>query len=180
MLSIKVPGLELFDEKTSMIHETPGFDLDLEHSLLAVSKWESKFEKSFLSTVDKTREETLAYIECMILTPGIPPGAVKQLSQGNLDEVNAYINSKQTATTFGAMPESRGRSEIITSELIYYWMVAFNIPFECDRWNLNRLLALVRVCNIKNSKQKKMPRHEIARRNAELNAQRRAQLGTAG
>jgi hypothetical protein len=102
------------------------------------------------------------------------------MRQKNLDEINAYIEAKHTATTFSQMPAKTGRGEIITSELLYYWMIAFNIPFECQHWHLNRLFSLIRICSIKNQPQKKMSRSEIAARNRELNAQRKAQLGTRG
>jgi hypothetical protein len=116
----------------------------------------------------------------MILNEDFPDDIISRLSQRNLDQINAYIESKESATTFGKLPEQKARGEIITSELIYYWMVAFTIPFECETWHLNRLFALVRICNIKNSKPKKMSKSELAMRNRELNAQRRAELNTRG
>jgi hypothetical protein len=116
----------------------------------------------------------------MIITPIFPRGIIDRLTQKNLDQINAYIESKESATTFGSMPERKGRGEIITAELIYYWMVAFNIPFETEIWHLNRLFALIRICNIKNSKPKKMSRNELAARNRELNEQRKALYKTSG
>ena len=98
----------------------------------------------------------MSYIECMILTPVYPEGIYGCLSRSNFETINDYIESKQTATTFGEMPKRKGRGETITSELIYYWMVAFTIPFECEKWHLNRLFALIRICNIKNTPPKKM------------------------
>ena len=133
-----------------------------------------------MSSVERTSDEILDYIEAMILNPVYPENIVRTFSQDNLNAVNAYIEAKQSATTFGVIPERRGSGETITSELIYYWMVAFQIPFECERWHLNRLFALIRVCNVKNSPPKKMSTSEIAARNRELNAQRRAQMNTKG
>jgi hypothetical protein len=180
MLKLIVPGDEYFDESTSTFETVGDFELELEHSLISLSKWESRFQKPFLSTGEKTPFEILAYVEAMILTPIYPDDIFVRFNQQNIDRINGYIESKESATTFGTMPEHKGRGETVTSELIYYWMVAFNIPFECERWHLNRLFALIRICNIKNSKPKKMSRSEIAMRNRELNAQRKAQYNTTG
>lgn len=181
MLRIIVSGEELYDEISETFSNFNDVVLELEHSLISLSKWESKFQKSFLDTSgDKTSEEVIEYIKAMMITPNVDEDVFSKLSNENLDQINEYIDSRQSATTFGRMPERKGRGEIITSELIYYWMIAFNIPFECQYWHLNRLFALIRICNIKNSKPKKMSKHEIATRNRELNMQRRAQLGTNG
>jgi len=180
MLTINVSGKEMFDESTSKFVKQDVTTLELEHSLVSLSKWESKYEVPFLSSGEKTSEQILTYIQFMIISPGVTPEILSKLSQENLSEINDYIESKQSATTFGAMPERKGRGETITAELIYYWMVAFNIPFECQYWHLNRLFSLVRICNVKQEKPKKMSRSEVAARNRELNAQRKQQLGTKG
>lgn len=180
MLRIIVPGTEFFNEDTSEFEAFDDVELELEHSLISLSKWESKFQKPFLSTDAKNSVEIFGYIEAMILNPIYPNNVISKFTQGNLEEINKYIESKESATTFGVMPERKGRGEIITSELIYYWMVIFNIPFECEHWHLNRLFALIRICNIKSSKPKKMSRNEIAMKNRELNAQRREQYHTRG
>jgi hypothetical protein len=180
MLKLIVPGTEYFNDETETFESVGDFELELEHSLVSLSKWESKFQKPFLSPNDKTPEELLGYVEAMIISPIYPPDIFVRLSKDNINSINEYIESNQSATTFGSMPERKGRGEIITSELIYYWMVAFTIPFECEYWHLNRLFALIRICNIKNSKPKKMSRNEIANRNRELNAIRRAQYNTSG
>lgn len=180
MLKLLVIGEELFNEEDSTFSTTGNVELELEHSLISLSKWESKYQKPFLTSETKTPEEIFYYVKAMIITPIYPDDVIVRLSKQNIQEINDYIDSRQSATTFGSMPERRGRGEIITSELIYYWMVAFNIPFECEWWHLNRLFALIRICNIKNSKPKKMSRSEIAGRNRELNAIRRAQLNTSG
>jgi hypothetical protein len=180
MLVIVVEGEELFDDESQEFKETEGFLLNLEHSLASVSKWESKYQKPFLES-NKSPEEILDYIMFMGVGQPIPRILIDQLTNENLMQINAYIESTQSATTFGSLPKQNAyRGEVITSELIYYWMVAFNIPFECENWHINRLFALVRICNIKNSPQKKMPRHEVAQRNRDLNAQRKAELGTNG
>lgn len=180
MLKLLVVGTEYFDEESETFESVGDFELELEHSLLSLSKWESKFQKPFLSNTHKTGIEILSYVEAMLLTPIYPADIFTRFSQDNIEQINKYIESKESATTFGSMPERKGRGEIITSELIYYWMVAFNIPFECERWHLNRLFALIRICNIKNSKPTKMSRSEMAARNRELNARRRNELNTKG
>lgn len=180
MLQLLILGEELYDESTEEFIQTSDIQLELEHSLVSMSKWESKFEVPFLASREKSNEEILGYVSSMVLSETFNHAVLVQFSQANLDQVNDYINSKQTATTFGSMPDHKGPGEIITTELIYYWMVAFNIPFECQHWHINRLFALIRICNIKNSKPKKLSRHEIAMRNRELNAQRKAQWNTSG
>ena len=180
MLKLIVLGEEYFNEEAQTFESVGDFDLELEHSLVSLSKWESKFQKPFLADNEKTSEEILSYVEAMIISPIYPPDLFARFSQENIKQINDYIESKESATTFGSMPARKGKGEIITSELIYYWMVAFNIPFECEYWHLNRLFALIRICNIKNSKPNKMSRNEIASRNRELNAIRRAQYNTSG
>ena len=180
MLRIIVSGDEFFDDEEQTFSTVGDVTLDLEHSLVSLSKWESEYQKPFLSAGEKTREETLGYVRAMLLTPDVDLNVFDRFSSEDFDRINSYIESKESATTFGMMPQSNSRGEVITSELIYYWLVAFNIPFECETWHLNRLFSLIRICNVKNSKPKKMSRHEIAQRNRELNAQRRAATGSSG
>lgn len=180
MLKIIVLGEEFYDEVTESFNTVGDLVLELEHSLVSLSKWESEFQKPFLSPGKKTTQEVYDYIKTMILSEEYPSNILDRFSAENFQQINDYIESKQSATTFGEMPPNSGRSEVITSELIYYWMVTFNIPFECEVWHLNRLFALIRICNVKNSKPKKMSRNQLAQRNRELNAQRKEQLGTTG
>lgn len=180
MLTITINESDLFDEETQRFISIDPIKLELEHSLFSLSKWESEFTKPFLSSEEKTDQEILEYAYHMITTPGVSREVVHGLGNENMRLINAYLEKKHTATTFGDMPKQKGRGEIITSELIYYWLVAFQIPFEAQYWNLDRLFALVRICNMKNNPPKKMSKHEIARRNRELNEQRRAALGTKG
>lgn len=178
MLKIDVPSREVYDEETQRFYVVPATELELEHSLVSLSKWESEWEKPFLGKDPKTTEETISYIKAMTLTEDIPPEVYANLTNDNLNSVNEYIGKKMTATWF--REDGKKGREIITAELIYYWMVSFRIPFECQYWHLNRLFTLVKVCSEKNSPPKKMSRSEIAQRNRELNAQRKAQLGTRG
>lgn len=180
MLQIIVPGVEAWDDKKQEFLYTKEQSLQLEHSLVSVSKWESKWCKPFLSNRDKSVEEILDYIRCMTLTQNVDPNIYNCLTQDNIDKVNRYIESPMTATYFSEDPNGRKSREVITSELIYYWMVALNIPFECQKWHLNRLLTLIRVCNIKNQPPKKRSKREILSRNAALNEARRKQLNTKG
>lgn len=180
MLQITIPKQELWDEINQVFTQTKEQKLALEHSLVSLSKWESKWCKPFLSKQEKSTEETIDYIRCMTLTQNVDPGVYAFLTDDNIREVNAYIAAPMTATWFAQDRAARGSSEQITAELVYYWMISLNIPFECQKWHLNRLLTLVRVCNIKNSPPKKMGRQELMRRNAALNAARRKQLHSKG
>lgn len=180
MLRIIIEGDEIFDDEAQTFQTINDIVLDLEHSLVSVSKWESEYKKPFLASGQKSSEEIFGYIKSMIITPNVNPDVLYSCSRETLDKIQQYIDSSQSATTFGKMPERKGVGEVITSELIYYWMIAFNIPFECQYWHLNRLFSLIRICNIKNAKPKKMSKHEIAIRNRELNARRKAELNTSG
>jgi hypothetical protein len=180
VLTITVPGVELYNERTQQFETTEDVVLNLEHSLVSLSKWESIYEKPFLGKGEKTDEETLGYVKCMVITPDVNPEVYTRLINENLISVNEYINAKMTATWFPEDNKLNTSKETITSELIYYWIISFNIPKECENWHLNRLFTLIRVLSVKNSPGKKMSRRELAERNRMLNDQRRAQLGTRG
>ena len=179
MLKIVVGGEESFDESSNQFVIIGGTVVELEHSLVSLSKWESRFEKPYLSKGEKTDEEVLGYIEDMVIGE-VPEGFLSRLSEGNINAVQEYINAKMTATWFREEPGAPPSREIITAELIYHWMITFQIPWETEKWHLNRLFTLIRVCNMKQAKPKKMSRSEMAARNRELNAQRKAALGTRG
>lgn len=181
MLQITVPiSPEIWDEKNEEFIEPKTASLQLEHSLVSISKWESKWHKPFLSKEPKTVEETIDYIKCMTLTQNVKPEVYDHLSKENIEEINAYIDDPKTATTFSKDRKSARSREIITSELIYYWMIALNIPFECQKWHLNRLLTLIRVCEVKNTPGKKMSQREVLNQYAAINAANRKRFNTKG
>lgn len=182
MLQIVIPSQEYYDEIKNEFVTIKGQVLQLEHSLVSISKWESKWNKPFLSKEKKTTEEFLDYVRCMTLTQNVNPMVYRNINQDIANKILAYIEAPMSATWFNEskLPVRRS-SEVVTSELIYYWMVALQIPFECQKWHLNRLMTLIRICNIKNNpKQKKMSKSEILSRNAALNAARRKSMGSAG
>lgn len=173
MLTIIVPSQEFYNEETEMFFQTNEYTLKLEHSLLSISKWESKHHKPFLSKNKqdgRTSQEMLDYIKCMTLNTNVPDMVYDILTQENLLEINNYIQDSMTATTIKKLPNTH--NQIITSEIIYYWMTAFNIPFECEKWHLNRLMMLIRVCNAMANPPKNAKPDMIARRN--LNEERLA------
>lgn len=180
MLQIDVPAGEFFNEITNQFEYSKATTLTLEHSLVSLSKWESNHCKPFLTSDEKTNEEILDYVKCMTLTQNVDPNVYKSLSNENIDKINKYINDPHTATTVRENPNAPKSREIITSELIYYWMIALQIPFECQKWHLNRLLMLIKVCNAKNAPTQKMTQRQLMSRNAALNAARRKQLNSRG
>lgn len=180
MLTITIGGEEVFDEATQSFEVLGGTELQFEHSLVSLSKWESKHEKPFLDSTEKTSEEVLSYVECMLISKNPPGNFLERLSKEDFETITGYIDKKMTATWFSDVRPQARNQEIVTSELIYYWLTAFQIPFECERWHLNRLFTLIRICNVKQEKPKEMSRAEIAQRNRELNAQRRKMLNTKG
>jgi hypothetical protein len=180
MLQITIPAVSLWDEEKEEFINRKEQTLQLEHSLVSLSKWESKWRKAFLSRTDKTDEEVIDYVKCMTLTQNVNPETYRYLTNDNIEQINRYIEAPMTATVFSEDKSGRGNREVVTAELIYYWMIALNIPFECQKWHLNRLFTLIRVCNIKNSPPKKRSKRDIMSRNAALNAARRQQLNTRG
>ena len=179
MLYITIPKSEFFDEKTSSFISVKEQKLQLEHSLVSLSKWEQKTGKPFLSTGKMTLFETIEYIKCMTITQNVDPHVYLCLTNEIIKQVDDYIGEKMTATTFSSI-QTGGRREIITSEIIYYWMFELKIPKECEKWHLNRLLTMIRVSSEKNAPKKKMTHSQIMARNKELNEARKRQLNTKG
>lgn len=178
-ITIQVPGVESFDEETEKFVYSEATVLVLEHSLVSLSKWEAIFHKPFLGKDKKTSEETLAYIHAMCLDESVPGEVILRLSEDNVREINEYIENPMTATTFSNISGAPSR-ELITNEIIRYWMVTFQIPLEYETRHLNQLFTLVKVVNEKNKPQKKMSASDLAARNRQLNEQRRMQHGTTG
>jgi hypothetical protein len=178
MLKLCVVTGEFYDEQTERFI-VESVDVVLEHSLVSLSKWESHFEKPFIGEEDKAREEMLWYINAMVLSPEVSLEVFDKLSKENYDQINKYINAKMTATWFSETQRGKSR-EVITAELIYYWMISFGIPFECQHWHINRLLTLIRVCSEMNAPKKKLSPQEVAARNRALNEQRRKKYNTRG
>ena len=181
MLQITIPlTSEGWDYEKEEFVEAKTKTLQLEHSLVSLSKWESKWGKAFLSRHEKTVEETLDYIKCMTITQNVDPDVYNHLTPDNIKQINDYIAAPMTATYFSEDKSAKGSREVVTAELIYYWMITLQIPFKCEKWHLNKLLTLVRVCNVKNTPPKKRSRRDIMSTNAALNEARRKQFNTKG
>ena len=180
MLRIEIPEREYFDERTERFGTIKATTLYLEHSLISISKWEAKWHLPFFDS-EKTNEQTLDYIRCMILNREIDEKAyyVNLLTVDDIKKINDYINDPMTATVI-TDDGKRGRNQKVTSELIYCWMIQFNIPAEFEKWHINRLIMLIRVCGEENKPKKKMSRKEIMAQNKALNAARKARLNTRG
>lgn len=181
-LTIVIPSRELYDEKNNEFFYINGATLRLEHSLVSISKWESKWKKPFISSEDKTMEETIDYVKCMTLTQNVDDSVYRGLTNSNLKQINEYISDSMTATWFSEESKRKGRNNrIVTSELIYCWMIALNIPVEFEKWHLNRLITLIQVCNEENNTDhKKMSKREILNRNRSINEARKAAMRTKG
>lgn len=174
MLLITIPPVEIWDEQRQEFINFKGQCLRLEHSLVSLSKWESNWGKPFLTKKEKTYEETIDYIRCMTITQNVDSDAYRFITNENIRQVDSYINASMTATTFSAEnKQGRPSREQVTAELIYYWMIALNIPFECQKWHLNRLFTLIRACEIKNRPPKKRSKKDLLKHHAAVNAARR-------
>jgi len=174
MLKLIVPGIEMYDEVKNEFSYTKDTVIQLEHSLVSVSKWESKWKKSFLNTKNKTNLEMLDYIKCMCITQNIADDVFRGLTSEQFEIIDSYINDPMTATKIKDDNNKGGPKDAITSELIYYWMISLQIPMECQKWHLNRLLTLINVCNIKNTPPKKMSKSDLYSRHRSVNAMNRA------
>lgn len=180
MLDIVIPEVEAYDEeKEEFVVLLKEQTLRLEHSLVSLSKWESLWKKPFLTPGEKTTEETLDYIRHMTITQNVSPDVYRLMPPEIVAAISQYIDDPMTATTFTKTANKINR-EVITAEVIYYWMIALSIPFECQKWHLSRLLTLINVCNIKNQPQRKMTAKEQRAQNKALNASRRAKLNSSG
>lgn len=180
MLEIVIKGREMWDETKEMFLVTKTQTLRLEHSLVSLSKWESKWNKPYLTKEKKSTEESIDYIKCMTISQNVNPDIYNCITSKQMKEIFDYINSPMTATVFSKKEKKSFNREQITAELIYYWMISLNIPFECQKWHLNRLMTLIQVCNIKNEPHKKMSQRDLMRRNTALNAARRKKMNSKG
>lgn len=180
MLQITIPAIELWDERTETFVSRKEQTLQLEHSLVSLSKWESKWKKAFLGKTEKSEEEIRDYVRCMTITQNVDPDIYNYLSKENFDQINDYIQEPMTATTFPDDKTSRGRNQIVTAEVIYAWMFSLQIPLDLQKWHLNKLLTQIRACNALNQPTKKMSKRDTARQNAALNAARRQRLNSKG
>ena len=179
MLTLVVPAREFFDDQAQIFITIPGQTICLEHSLISLRRWESNWQKPYLSKIPKTKMELLDYIRCMSVNKEIPLETVMALSEAQLKKINNYIEAAMTATTFSKDDASPSR-QIMTAEIIYWQMINNKIPFECEKWHLNRLFTLIRVCSLKNQSPKKMSKQQIVNRNKQINQERRAQMNSKG
>lgn len=179
MLRINVPEIELFNSETEEITTIKPFLLSLEHSLVSVAKWEAKWHKAFLERNEKTDEELRDYIRCMTLTQNVNPEFYDYIPRDIVETIERYIDDPMTATTIRDKRNKPAGHQIVTNELIYWWMIQLNIPFECQKWHLNHLLTLIKVCEAK-SNPTKMNRKDIYSQNAKLNAMRRKTMKSRG
>lgn len=180
MLKIHIKPEEYWDENNEEFVYLDAQVLELEHSLVALSKWEQEWEKPFLGPGERTVEETLGYIEAMVMTADYAPEVLQRLTQENLDAIIAYIDKKSTATFFNESVPGHLNRQIVTSELIYSWMNAFQIDKECEHWHLSRLFTLIRIHNVQNSPKKKVNRADQLNEMRRLNEQRQQETGLDG
>ena len=173
--------MEIYDEEHNRFINIKEQKLVLEHSLVSISKWESKWKKPFIHQTELSMEELRDYVRCMTLTQNVNPNVYLALTAPMLNDIVAYMNEQQTATWFGNPTDNKQKNgEVITSELVYYWMTAANIPKECEKWHFSRLMTLIRIAGEKNQPPKKMSKNEIYKQNQALNAMRRAKLRSRG
>ena len=179
MLQVNIPATEYYDEANNEFILIEPRTIQVEHSLISISKWEAKWNKPFMGKEEKTPEEVLDYIRCMTITQNVDPLVYRALPASEINKIKDYINAPMTATWFNDR-NKRPSNKVITSELIYYYMVANEIPFECEKWHFNRLLTLIRICGEKNQPAKKMSKREAMAQQRSLNAARRARHNSSG
>ena len=179
MLCITIEKGELYDSKNNIFVPVPETKLQLEHSLISLTKWESKWHKPFLSS-EKTKEEILDYIRCMVVGKEIDMSILKRLTSDDVKKIQQYIDDPMTATTIYTVGQNKKKKsinkDVITNEVLYYYMASNQIPFECEKWHLNRLLTLLEVFAVKNDKDNKMSKRQTLQHNAKINAARRAAM----
>ena len=187
MLTITIAGSEGWDEeKQEFVKTSKDCTICLEHSLVSMSKWEAKYHRPFLSEDQKTRKELIYYVKCMTITQNVDDSVYQNISADNLKKVLEYIDDPMSATVFYdyGRKQKRGRikNKVPTTETIYSYMVGLNIDFKCEKWHLNRLLNLIRICSENNQppNKKRMSNREILERNHSLNKQRQKLLNTKG
>lgn len=181
MFSLLIPGGEFWNETTEEFIYGKAQTLSLEHSLVSLSKWESKWNKPFLTKQDHSRVETVDYIRCMTLTQNVELSVYDRITTAQISAVNKYMNLPMSAAVFNVREQKKNYNEFVTAETIYYWMITYGIPFDpCQKWHLNRLFALIRFCSVKNNPGKKMSKKEILANNAAVNAARRKKYQTTG
>lgn len=182
MLNLVIPESEWFDSNTNKFIYYPETKLQMEHSLIAISKWEAKWKKPFLRKEQRTTEEFIDYLRCMTINQNVDPKIYYRLGKKEIDIIQQYIDDPHSATTFSNFKENKpGKKEVITSELIYYWMVSAQIPFECEKWHLSNLMNLLRIADIKSGgKSNKMPKADTYKQYRALNEARRAKHHSKG
>lgn len=180
MLYITVPSTDLFDERTQQFVTVQGETLMLEHSLVSLSKWEENSEKPFLGHDERTREEIVEYIRCMTISPVNNLAIFDHLTPENFEAINTYIDRKMTATWFNENPSARPGGEIVTAEIVYYWMITLQVPMEMQYWHFNKLLTQIKVINLKNAPKQKVPAAQAYSERSKLNAARLAAGRTRG
>lgn len=184
-ITIKIKKQELYDETNEKFIELQSdYDLILEHSLISISKWESKWHKLYFDDKEKkSREEVLDYVRCMNTKYDAPDYVYNALTTEDFEAIAKYIDDPSTATKLPKMPEKNNsmRHEKLSSELLYYYMFKLNIPKECEKWHINRLLVLIEIFGIKDGNDsKKLSRAELIARNRSINAKNRARFNTKG
>lgn len=180
MKYLTVKGREFYDSENNQFIDVKTQTIQLEHSLVSISKWEARWKKPFLSKKTMSVEETVDYIRCMTITQNVNPYLYFCIDDDNVKEVTAYIYDPMTATWFSKDEKRSPNRAVFTSEVIYWQMITLGIPFECQKWHLNRLLTLIRVCNEKNASPQKLSGRELANSNRALNAARRKKYNSRG
>ena len=180
MLQLFIPKAEYWDEKKEeFVYVGKDVTLKLEHSLISISKWEAKWHVSFFQS-EKTNEMLLSYIECMTLNSDVDQSIYLRLTKEHYDQINKYLSDSMTASTVKDIKKHPRTNEILTSELIYYYMIQYGIPVEFEKWHINRLIMLIKICGAKGDSGAKMSRSEIFKQNKALNEARKAKWHTRG